>query len=651
MTDTHDGTQAAQARADWDARIGVRRASAAATTVLDAPKQLRATDGRGNVTLDWDAVPGAIGYLVHRADAPGGPFQPLDHHGGDVLSVPHPPYADTTGEVGRTYHYAVASLADIDAVGPVSDPVAGTALAAAGGDTTHGDTAGGGTAEGDAVVRAVVDAARATGRLERPWAPMIGAEHLSHLLSEDTTGGRPIGAELAEALSIMRSEFGVEMVRAHAILCDDLGVYREVGGTVVHDFNRVDAVFDQVLSLGLRPVVELSFMPRDLASDVTTTVFGYGAIVSPPKSWQRWGDLIRDLVRHLVDRHGLEEVRRWPFEVWNEANLDVFWSGTQAEYLRLYEVTARAVKSVDETLQVGGPGSAAAAWNGDLLRHAAETGAPLDFLSTHTYGSPPLDFRPLCARYGREDLPLLWTEWGVTPTHFNRVSDGVFAATFLLRGMRSAAGRIEALAYWVASDHFEELGRPPRLFHGGFGLLTVGNLRKPRYWALEALNQLGEQEAPVELSGDGAGSLVEAWAGRDADGRVQMLVWNGTLDQSKADGASLLDRALRVEFTGLDDRPYQVSHRRIDRDHSDIRAVWEASGGGDWPDQAQWEVLRQANTFAEYEPSRVVQPTAGAVSCEFPLPMPGVSLLELTPAPSSGGGPLPGAGPVPGALE
>ncbi|CAM3237839.1 GH39 family glycosyl hydrolase [Stackebrandtia soli] len=615
MTNDHLAETGHDARTDWDARIGVRRnESTAEKVVLPAPANLRCDAGRGQVTLDWNPVPGAIGYLVHRADGPDGPFVPVDHKSGDVLAVPHPPYADTTGTVGRTYFYAVAALSDIDAVGPLGEVVSAASQR-----------------DGEARVQVSVDAAADTGSLARPWSAMIGAEHLSHLLSTETTGGRPIGAELSEALTVTRRDLGVRTVRAHAILNDDVGVYREVDGRPVHDFTRVYEIYDRVLELGLRPIVELSFMPADLARDPSKTVFAYRAIISPPKDWDRWSQLISNLVTNLVDRYGVEEVRQWAFEVWNEANLDVFWSGSLDEYLRLYEVTARAVKAVDAGLKVGGPGSAAAAWNGELLAHTARTGAPIDFLSTHTYGSPPLDFRPLCERYDRPDLELLWTEWGVTPTHFNHISDSPFSAAFLLRGMRSAAGRIEALAYWVASDHFEELGRPPRLFHGGFGLLTVGNLRKPRYWALRALSRLGDHELPTLLAGDGAGSLVEAWSARHDDGRVAVLVWNGTLDQSKGDGSDELARHVRVEIAGLSGRAYRVSHRRIDHEHSNIRAIWDSHGGGDWPSETQWSRLHEANNFDAYEPERVIDATSGVVTDDFSLPMPGISLLELTP--------------------
>jgi xylan 1,4-beta-xylosidase len=464
------------------------------------------------------------------------------------------------------------------------------------------------------------------GRLHRPWRMVIGSEHLSHLLSPDLTGGRPIGSELREALRRVHDELGVESVRAHAILCDDLGVYREVDGEPVYDFTGVDRVYDTVRELGMYPVVELSFMPRDLARDQDATVFAYRGIISPPKDWDRWAELVAAFTAHLRERYGAEEVRRWPFEVWNEPNLSVFWAGTPEEYWRLYQVSAEAVKRVDPAIQVGGPASAAVGWIDGQLN---QKDVPLDFLATHTYGSPPLDLRPLAEAAGRPELALLWTEWGVTATHGSRINDTVFAATFLLTGMRSASRRLDALAPWVASDHFEELGRPPRLLHGGFGLLSVGNLAKPKFWALALANRLGDTELPVQLSGDGAGGLVQAWAARSG-GTVGILVWNGTLDHAKEAGDPLLAREATVRVTGLSDRPHRLRHWRIDDSHSNLAANWRRLGGGDWPDEAGWAGLAAADRLDELEPPR--QLPGGTAEIEVDLPMPAISYLELTPS-------------------
>jgi xylan 1,4-beta-xylosidase len=213
----------------------------------------------------------------------------------------------------------------------------------------------------------------------------------------------------------------------------------------------------------------------------------------------------------------------------------------------------------------------------------------------------------------------------------NPVGDSMFAAAFLLRGMRSALGRAEALSHWVASDHFEELGTPAELFHDGFGLLSVGNLRKPRFWALTMLSRLGSAELAVGVSGDGAYGLVEAVAVRDGDGRIGVLVWNGTLDQHSRRGGPLLEREVQV---GIDTAPgtgYTVSHYRIDEAHSNIVGAWnELRGTADWPDDRQWKLLEEANALGELVP-RSRHSGGSPLVLDFTLPMPSGSYLELVP--------------------
>jgi xylan 1,4-beta-xylosidase len=615
MTGGAEPTAARSARIAWFATLGAEavRDRPAPPISLPPPERLRAVRGRGQVTFDWSPVTGAAGYLVHRGTAADGPFEPIDQESGDLLAVPHSPYLDTTGRPGAKAWYAVSTVSTIEAPGgALSPPVAARAGAAG------------------AAVDISVDAGHVVGRVARPWRPIVGSEHLALLLRGPGPGGRDVGGELSDAFRIVRRELGVQAVRAHAILDDSLAVYRDAAKGPSHDFSKVDEVMDRLLETGLRPIVELSFMPRDLASDPEATVFGYGAIISPPRDYDRWSALVRDLVAHLAERHGRDEVRHWAFEVWNEPNLGLFWSAAESDYFRLYEASARAVKSVDPSFRVGGPATAAAGWIDDLLEFCRAGDVPLDFVSTHTYGMPPLDLRPITARFHRADLPLWWTEWGVSSRHGALINDGVWAAPLVARGMRSAAGRLDALAYWVASDHFVELGEAPALFHGGFGLLTIGNLRKPRFWAIAMLERLGEDELASRIQGDGAGSLVEVWASSDPDGRVAIAVWNGTLDQSKA-ATRKLARVVTLKVRGLTHGTYELRHHRVDARHSNVVRTWRRLGRPDWPDDAGWASLRAADRLETLGPVRKVRASRGRLTLEFALPMPAMSLVELVP--------------------
>jgi xylan 1,4-beta-xylosidase len=162
-------------------------------------------------------------------------------------------------------------------------------------------------------------------------------------------------------------------------------------------------------------------------------------------------------------------------------------------------------------------------------------------------------------------------------------------------------------------------------------LLTIGNLRKPRFWAIAMLERLGVDELATTIQGDGGGSLVEAWASRDPDGRVAIAVWNGTLDQSKATGDPTLDRSVTIEIRGLPSGSYEMRHHRIDVEHSNIAGTWERLGRPDWPDDAGWNALRAADRLETLEPPRQVHADGATVELQFELPMPAMSLIELVP--------------------
>jgi xylan 1,4-beta-xylosidase len=606
--------QARAARADFERRIYRRltdTSSADASLALPAPERAAARGGVGHVRLDWSPVEGAAGYLIERVGATG-ESELLQHGGSDVPAVPHGPFADTGVTPGVEYRYRIAAVAGADL--PAwhwSDWVTAAA------------------AEGDpAPLRLHVDATTVTGPLQRVWW-LVGSERLTQLRFGDDGNGNDIGAEFAQALRIAHDDLGVRYVRAHAILHDDNHVVsRTADGELQFDFSVVDDLYDTLLEMGLRPVVELSFMPAVLARDPDATVFAYRGIISPPREWAEWRAVVAALVEHLVQRYGVDEVRRWGFEVWNEPNLEVFWTGTREEYLRLYDEAAAAVKAVDARLRVGGPSTAAGEWIEALAAHAEQAGAPLDFVTSHTYGNLPIDTRPTLRRHGFDRAPTWWTEWGVGSTHYGPIHDGVSGAPFALSGYQDVQGRMEALAYWVVSDHFEELGRPPALFHNGFGLLTVGNLRKPRYWAVHLAAHQGDDVLAAELTGDGADVLVRSWATRHRDGTVDVLIWNGTVNAELMAGDPRLHRSVDVEIAGLADVGYDIRLARIDAEHSNILAGYPQ--GTDWPDAQLWGQLRERDHLYE-EDGAPVAASDGTARMRVDVPQPGVVRLRLRP--------------------
>ncbi len=187
----------------------------------------------------------------------------------------------------------------------------------------------------------------------------------------------------------LKSHTAVQYIRFHNILSDESGLYElDANGLASYNFSYVDQIYDGLLDNGVKPFVELSFMPGKLAKNPRPHPFWYKPFPSPPNDYRRWDQMILALTRHLVDRYGLGEVATWYFEVWNEPNID-FWNGDPAEqtYYELYDHTASSLKAISPKLRVGGPATAQAAWIDRFLNHCAKNKIPVDFVSTHVYGN------------------------------------------------------------------------------------------------------------------------------------------------------------------------------------------------------------------------------------------------------------------------
>jgi xylan 1,4-beta-xylosidase len=357
-------------------------------------------------------------------------------------------------------------------------------------------------------------------------------EHLTHFW-EHTVGSdhAPIAlrADWRAQLQRAHDELGVRHVRFHGILSDEMGTLVCERNKLLYSFFNADDILDFLLSIRMRPFVELSFMPTTLASGATT-VFRYRGNVTPPRDYRQWARLITRLLTHWVARYGVREVRRWFFEVWNEPNLPAFWTGTQAEYFTLYRYTARAIKAVDSRLKVGGPATAANAWLTDFLDYCRRHRVPADFVSTHHYptdafGSPGDDTRTQLSKSRRSVLrdeaeaahaeargtPLYYTEWSSSSNPRDPLHDEPYAAAFAIKTVLEARGLVRGYSWWTFSDIFEENYFPAVPFQGGFGLLTFQGIAKPVYRAFELLHRLGTSLLPVDGSHRTEFVWVVAW--------------------------------------------------------------------------------------------------------------------------------------------
>jgi len=420
------------------------------------------------------------------------------------------------------------------------------------------------------------------------WEHTIGSGHATLGLRADWR------AQLKRA----HDDLGMRHVRFHGILSDDMGALIREGSELFYSFFNSDSIFDFLLSIGMRPFVELSFMPSALASG-DQTVFHYRANVSPPRDYAEWSVLIRKLVRHWVDRYGLDEVRQWFFEVWNEPNLTAFGSGKQSEYFELYRYTVTAVKDVDGELKVGGPATADNAWVDDFIAFCVASGLPADFISTHHYptdafGKPGDDTeadlaaspRSILREETREvrkkagELPVYYTEWCTSSNPRDAMHDDPYAAAFIVKTIMEANGLVQGYSYWTFSDIFEENFFPSVPFQGGFGLLNIHGIAKPSYRAFELLHGLGG----ALLSVKGEHRTVDAWLVR-GDNSAVLLLTNFALPRHAIANETV---SFRLSGAKSDSR---ATIRRIDLEHANAKRRWEQMGKPEYLSAAMVAVL------------------------------------------------------------
>jgi xylan 1,4-beta-xylosidase len=439
-----------------------------------------------------------------------------------------------------------------------------------------------------------------------------------------------------EDLIRVRRETGMQSVRFHGLFNDEMGVARSSG---TFNFLYIDKIYDFMLNNGVRPFVELSFMPEAFASSANR-IFSYKGNVSPPRNWQDWYDLVQAFTSHCVKRYGIQELGGWKFEVWNEPNID-FWAGTQGQYFELYRQSVLAIKSVDKRLQVGGPSTAQLQWVPQMIQYCASQNLPLDFASSHVYPNDPqtilfgedrhYTFEQIIPRglefvgnqikkSSRPETPFWITEWSSQNPAF--IADTI----------KNCIGLVESLSYWTFNNDFEELGVPTGIFNTTFGMIDQWGIARPSLHAFAFLHKLGEKRLQTD---DGPILATER-----ADGSKCILLWNLIAASDKsgvANGNPLVSgagahnevggpRTFHLKLNGLGGRKTVQVHQ-IDRQTGTAIPAWESMGSPASPSPDQIAQLRSAAELPVPQTRTIMSGSPAELS--IVLPPDSVVLLEF----------------------
>src|ERR1700751_5845213 len=454
----------------------------------------------------------------------------------------------------------------------------------------------------------VIDAAGSTSPFPHFWEHMFGSCHASVTLCEDWRND----------LRTLKEIIDVKYVRFHGIFERSVGIYdhEDEDGNLVLNFTRLDLIYDGLLRNGVRPFVELSFMPEELAAKKAVHPFWYHPIVSPPNDWKKWYQFIYKFAQHLVERYGLAEVADWYFEVWNEPNLD-FWSGnpTEQTYYELYKITANALKAVSPLLRVGGPATAQAAWVDRFIHYCAENKVPVDYVSTHVYPDdtslnvfgtekkiPRCEMVALAVRKVYEqvkasanpELPIIFSEYNAGLS--KGILDSPYVGAWLANNIRQCSGGlVTEMSYWTFTDaFFEEEGVFKSPFSNGFGLIATGGIPKASFYAFKILGLMGDQQ--LALNHPSALATV-----RSVDHSVVTAIWNYTPPNETGSTARFdirLRGAPQTKFARI---------QLVDEDHGSPLKEWEAMGSPTFLSRQQQARLRLVGEQSLTEGVTVIQ--------------------------------------------
>ncbi|MBR1584404.1 MAG: hypothetical protein IJ662_02560 [Clostridia bacterium] len=483
---------------------------------------------------------------------------------------------------------------------------------------------------------------------KKHWQFCVGSGHALLALRTDYT----------RQLQFIHDTLGIQRVRFHGIFCDDmrtcndLSMQMNVPGAEAfteYNFNNIGLAYDNVLEAGMKPLVELSFMPGKLAlreeGRPLQGGFFYKPNIVPPKDYAAWRDYLQAFLRFLIHRYGIEEIRTWYFEVWNEPDLPyVFWNGSRDEYFRLYAETARAIKEIDGEIPVGGPATSGSKWIESFLAFCRKNSVPVDFITTHQYAGDPLGgvedqgdeegqaggfdswqermrkaeetlravkektflagyravtpdksettdipddlFRKNAARVRAQagDLPVFYTEWNENAIFSAYTNDTRKVAAYDVKMALAVSDHVTGSSIWCFSDIFEELHPFPQEFHGGFGMLTQNGIPKPVYHAMKLLSDAPDTR--IDLGADALDGEIGA-AAFEGPGETHVILFRQKMKQLA------LPPEEAVIHLACPQKPESVTVRRIDETHGNPLKLWEEMGSPDALNRAEAEALKE----------------------------------------------------------
>lgn len=515
-----------------------------------------------------------------------------------------------------------------------------------------------------------IDAARVGTTVKHTWKSLI------------TIGKAKEGlhADVQQHLKYVQRQSPFQYLRFHGIFDDGMMVYHEdEAGQSRYNFRYVDQLFDFLLSIGLKPFIELGFMPSALASDPDQTVFYRASYTSPPKSVDRWCELVERLIRHCMNRYGAAEVESWKFEFWNEPEFHIFWPASQDEYRALYLRTYQTVKRISQSLQIGAPGRIITVDSVSIVKdffefcrhHACQP----DFIPLHFYPheriedmvnaefigqmldtdpyyqlleefggiSPNPDFLKerlnaeleLLAAYGLSGCEIYLTEWNSTAYHRELTNDTVYKAAYIVKNLLDNLDVIHGFGYWVLSDNIEETFPSRELFHGGLGLIAQYGIPKAAMHAYELLSKLGHT-----VLAQGEGYIVSA-----GDGGYQILTYNychfddlyamgdiSFIDHTHRYNGFKHERTLKIDIAlmNVPDGRFKMVKHTIDRNQGSSYDAWVAMGAPESLTKEDVQYLKASSCPRRHVSYVDAEPGAALTVC-FNLEPHGVALIELTP--------------------